>query len=130
MKKIFVFGLILFIITGCGEKAKLIVPDPVEPTLEEIRKANLETAKTTLINIKNTAKLYVLELQLDSNYNNDPIEIEFDYPETIPENFVFSGIMPTDGSIIIDNQGNVITNDVVINGFTCNFNDNNEVICK
>lgn len=120
----------IFICTGCGKEAKLIVPDQIEPTIEEIKKTNIETAKISFKNIEKTAELYYLESQLDVNYIPTRTVINFSDSSTIPENFVFSGSMPTSGLLIITIDGDIILSDIQINNLTCNYNEKNEIICQ
>lgn len=131
MKKIIILvALCLFTSTACGNEAKLVVPEPIEPTLEEIKKSNMEAAQMSFINIKKTAELYFLEAQLISDASIHEIRIDFSDASTIPEDFVFSGNIPSSGLVIIDENGGVTLENLVINGLTCNFNDENKVICK
>lgn len=130
MKKIFLSVIACcFICTGCNKPVELDVPEEIEPTIEEIKKSNLEVAKTTFMNIKKTADLYFLEMQIDVNYVPTIIKINFSDVSTIPDNFVFNGTMPTSGILTIDENGNVSLENIEINNLICNY-DNNEVICN
>lgn len=131
MKKVLLaITLSLLLCTACGEKAVLNVPDVVEPTIEEIKKSNIEVAKNSFINIKKTAELYYMERQLNLEYIPTDIKIDFSDSSTIPEDFVFSGIMPESGIIYISQNGEVTLSNIIINSLICNFHENNEVICK
>ena len=130
MKKIiFCLFICLAVCSGCDKKAELIVPDPIEPTIDEIKKSNLEVAKTSFKNIKNMAQVYYLELQLDEFYVPADVVIDFSNESTIPKDFVFDGETPTKGIVMIDTEGNVTLTNIVINNLTCNYDQNNEIIC-
>ena len=130
MKKLLIIICGLILCVGCGNKAKLYVPDIIEPSVEQVKKSNLDVAKISFRNIKETAKLYYYELQLNSIYNRETVKIDFADSYTIPEDFVISGTMPTSGIVLIDGDGNVTLENLVINGFTCNYGENNEIICQ
>ena len=127
MKKLLIIICGLILCAGCGNKAEL---DVIEPSVESVKKSSLDVAKISFRNIKETAKLYYYELQLNSIYNRETVKIDFKDSYTIPDDFVISGVLPTSGIVLIDGDGNVTLENLVINGFTCNYGDNNEIICQ
>ena len=132
MKKIILFSLMfLFLFTGCGKKNDILPEETIiESTINKVNTAKKETAKQTTINIKKTAEIYYLELQLINEIVENDIIIDFSDTTSIPENFVFNGFNPTSGMVIIDNAGNITLKDLVINGVTCNINENDDVVCN
>lgn len=119
--------LTLVLCSACGKKATDIVVDPtIEPTIEEINNAKKATAEQTVMSIKKTAQVYYMEQQMKSGVTSN---ITIDFSGSVPEDFVFSGIMPTEGRVFIDVDGNVEIVNLVINNFKCKLNDN-KAICE
>ena len=128
MKKIMIYlVLTLVLCSACGKKATDIVVDPtIEPTIEEINNAKKATAEQTVMSIKKTAQVYYMEQQMKSGVTSN---ITIDFSGSVPKDFVFSGIMPTEGRVFIDVDGNVEIVNLVINNFKCKLNDN-KAICE
>lgn len=132
MKKIFLFGLVsLILLVGCKKSSNLL-PDEtiIESNIDKINMTKNNIAKETFLNIKKTADLYYLELQIVNGSVDNEIIIDFADDTTIPESFVFGGIMPSSGIVIISDDGSVTLEDIVVNNFCCNFNEQNIVVCE
>ncbi len=130
MKKLFLSLLIIMTICcGCMEKKEEVIEEPVvkTPTAEEIAKEKKAKAEETMINLKKSALVYYEEKQFDANTADKPIKIDFS--AGAPSDFVYSGITPEKGVIVINTNKNITMTNMVVNGFMCHFEDD-KVICE
>ena len=132
MKKMILFCLMFLVLfTGCSKENNILPEETIiEDTIDKVETSKIEVAKQTTISIKKTAEIYYLELQLLGEVIDRDIIIDFYNTASIPENFVFNGITPTSGTVIITEDGTITLKDIVIDNLTCNIEESNEVICK
>ena len=117
----------------------------VPQVIKILNKSRLSSAEDSVYGIVKSGETYVADFMLKNKGELASIDLEFDcdsegcnlttelegYELTGLESLNFKGTKPESGKVVVKSDGKVIATDIVINGFTCNYsNEDGKVSCK
>ena len=117
----------------------------VPQVIKILNKSRLSSAEDSVYGIVKSGETYVADFMLKNKGELASTDLEFDcdsegckltselegYELTGLESLNFKGTKPESGKVVVKSDGKVIATDIVINGFTCNYpNEDGKVSCK